>query len=150
LTIQLTPHGNPADQDLAVRPLVLVVHRSPTVRHAMLVTLDLDGFDVLVAGDGAEAAALLVEIRPRAVVVDLDAHDEHIGDLLGLLRSDGDTASVPVIDFGGNTRPLPLASAGAGGTHRVPRADSLMSLLTLLRQLATDRATVRGARHDAA
>jgi hypothetical protein len=50
VTSQTTPHGHPADQSIDHRPLVLVVHHSPTVRQALLVTLDLDGFEVLGTG----------------------------------------------------------------------------------------------------
>ncbi len=129
-----TPHGDPAEQSLDGRPLVFVVHRSPTVRQALLVTLDLDGFEVLVAADGAEASALLLEMRPRFVIADLAAADDHLDDFLRRLRTDVDTARVPVIDFGRNVR----ASSGTYLRADVPRADSLTSLLDLVRRVVDD------------
>jgi CheY-like chemotaxis protein len=125
----LTPHDHPAEQSLDDRPLVFVVHRSPTVRQALLVTLDLDGFEVLVAADGAEASALLLEMRPRFVIADLAASDEHLDDFLRRLRSDAETARTPVIDFGRNVR----AASGAPA-----HADSLSSLLDLVHRVVHD------------
>jgi CheY-like chemotaxis protein len=124
-----TPHGHPAEQSLDDRPLVLVVQRSPTVRQALLVTLDLDGFEVLVAADGAEASALLLEMRPRCVIADLAASDDHLDDFLRRLRSDVETARTPVIDFGRKVR----VSSGAPA-----HADSLTSLLDLVRRVVDD------------
>jgi PleD family two-component response regulator len=124
-----TPHGHPAEQSLDDRPLVLVVHRSPTVRQALLVTLDLDGFDVLVAADGAEASALLLEMRPRFVIADLAASDEHLDDFLRRLRSDVKTACIPVIDFGRNMR----VASGAPA-----QVDSLTWLLDRVHRVVHD------------
>ena len=136
MTSHSTPHGHPVEQNLDHRPLVLVVHRSPSVRQALLVTLDLDGFDVLVAADGAEASALLLEMRPHMVIADLGVADDHVAEFLGRLRADTATAHIPVIDFGQTLRRPSRADRADGTTDRIPRADSLSSLLDLLRRMA--------------
>jgi hypothetical protein len=125
-------HAARIDDDLDGRPLVLVVHRSPSVRHALFVTLDLDGFDVLVAADGAEATALVTELRPLAVVTDLSATDQHMDDFLRRLHDDAATARLPIVDFELNPRP----SSSVPTTRGVVSAGSLTTLLDLLRRLA--------------
>jgi len=145
VTSQTTPHGHPAELNIDHRPLVLVVHHSPTIRHALLVTLDLDGFDVLVAADCAEASALLAEMRPRIVVADLAARDEHADDFLGRLRSDVDTARVPIIDFGRPTRPPAADHDARDDARRTATADSIVALLDLLRLMSDDPVSTSGA-----
>jgi len=138
VTTQTTPHGHPAEQSIDHRPLVLVVHQSPTVRQALLVTLDLDGFEVLVAADCAEASALLAEMRPRIVVADLAARDEHADDFIGRLRSDVDTARVPIIDFGNPSRPPAAGRDARDDARRTVTADSIVALLDILRLMTDD------------
>ena len=55
---------------IASRPPVVVVHSRSTVRHALLVTLDLLGFDVTVAADEIEAVAAIQGVTPRALIVE--------------------------------------------------------------------------------
>jgi CheY-like chemotaxis protein len=138
VTTQTTPHGHAAEQSIDCRPLVLVVHQSPTVRQALLVTLDLDGFEVLVAADCAEASALLAEMRPHIVVADLAARDEHADDFLGRLRSDVDTAHVQIIDFGNPARPRAAGHDARDDARRIATADSIVALLDLLRLMTDD------------
>jgi CheY-like chemotaxis protein len=136
VTPHSTPHAHPIEQSLDHRPLVLVVHRSPSVRQALLVTLDLDGFEVLVAADGTEATALLLEMRPHMVIADLGVADDHVAEFVGRLRADTATAHIPVIDFGQTLRRQSPADRADDTTDRTPRADSLGSLLDLLRRVA--------------
>ena len=145
MTSLTTPHGHPAEQNIDHRPLVLVVHHSPTVRHALLVTLDLDGFDVIVAADCAEASALLAEMRPRIVVADLAARDEYVDDFLGRLRSDVDTARVPIIDFGRSARPQAADHSARDDARRTASADSVVALLDLLRRMSDDPVSTSGS-----
>ena len=55
---------------IAGRPLAVVVHSRSTVRHALLVTLDLLGFDVRVAADEVEAVVSIQGVTPRALIVE--------------------------------------------------------------------------------
>jgi len=50
---------------------LLVVDDDPSLREALALVLDLNGFDVTTAGDGREAIRMLVEAPPDAVVLDV-------------------------------------------------------------------------------
>src|ERR1700730_11747754 len=79
------------------RPIVLVIHSSPTVRQALFVTLDLDAFDVRVGGDVAEAIFRLGSDKPQAVIAELSAEDTAERDLVQRLRSVPATMHTPII-----------------------------------------------------
>jgi DNA-binding response OmpR family regulator len=92
------PYRNFAAGSLDSRPIVLVIHGSPTVRHALFVTLDLNGFDVRVVGDAAEAVIWLSDDRPHAMIVELSVVGRAgEGDLLQQLRSEAATRDTPLI-----------------------------------------------------
>jgi hypothetical protein len=70
--------------ELRDRPIALVVHVSPTMRRALLVTLDLDGFDVRAAGDAGEAL-LRLAVQRRITV-------GSSGSVEGRIRGNGECA----------------------------------------------------------
>lgn len=57
--------------DDAPRHRVLVVDDEPQVRATVREALTFEGYDVTEATNGAEALALLPEVRPAAIVLDL-------------------------------------------------------------------------------
>ena len=114
------------------RPIALVVHASPTVRHALFVTLDLDGFDVLVARDAAEAVVLLADEQPKVVVAELTAGGAGLGDLLRRLRSDATTMHIPVILISRDGATPPVRKWIEDGVQHVRLDDGVDRLLDLL------------------
>jgi CheY-like chemotaxis protein len=79
-------------------PRVLVVDDDPDVREALACALGDDGFDVLLARDGAEALdALWAGAAPRAIVLDLGMPRMSGWRFRDLQRRDPALARIPVV-----------------------------------------------------
>ena len=66
-------------------------------RSADLLELYLDGYQVVVARDGAEGLELARALRPRAVILDILLPRLDGWDLLARLKQDPATADIPVV-----------------------------------------------------
>jgi DNA-binding response OmpR family regulator len=73
---------------------VLVVDDEPMVREVLTQYLANDGFDVLEAGDGEEAIALITEHNPSMVLLDLMLPKRNGLEVLSFIRT---TSQLPVI-----------------------------------------------------
>ena len=113
--------------------LVLVVDSRPTVRQALLVTLDLLGFDVVVVDGEAEGLVVVDELRPRAVVVEgalWSGMQPFLADRV-LLR--GDLRRMPVVVLGECApRSRNADDARLLTVHHLPRAGDVNVLIRLL------------------
>jgi two-component system cell cycle response regulator len=107
--------GIPDDTD-SVSPRVLVVDDEPTVRTFLAVCLEMDGFEVLEAPDGASALELAKAARPQLVTIDLMMPDMDGWELSDRLRADEETAGVAQMII--SARPASEIERGAR-THRV-------------------------------
>lgn len=129
-----TPYRNFAAGSLDNRPIVLVVHGSPTVRHALFVTLDLDGFDVRVGGDAAEAIHRLADEKPHAVIAELTAEESWGRDLSQQLRSELATMHIPLILISRDSAVSPGREWSASGGRHVALEDGIDRLLDVLHE----------------
>lgn len=77
---------------------ILVIEDDPSLQHALSTLLRRDGFDVEVAGRGAEVPGLWATHRPDLAILDLGLPDVNGFDLLRDLRAEHD---VPVIVLSG-------------------------------------------------
>lgn len=75
---------------------VLVVDDNKVIRQLIRVNLELEGFEVVTAADGAECLEIVNQVRPD--VITLDAVMPRLGGLrtAELLRADARTCHVPV------------------------------------------------------
>lgn len=96
------------------RPVILVVDDSLTVRKVTARTLERNNLDVILARDGVEALGVLHEQRPDLVLTDIEMPRMDGFELLGAIRNDPQTRSVPVI----------MISSRTGQKHR-SRAEAL-------------------------
>lgn len=128
-------YGHPADPNVDGRPVVLVIHPSPTVRHALLVTLDLEGFDVVLTTECGEAAAVLAHTRPQAVIADLVAAECEQGDLLRSLQSGAGAADIPLIVFDQHPASSQPEDLGRNGVRYVHREAGVGRLLAVLHEM---------------
>ena len=76
---------------------VLVVDDSAVIRELISVNLSLEGFEVTVAGDGAAALALVSELRPDVITLDVVMPVLDGFETLAALRADPATAHIPVV-----------------------------------------------------
>ena len=79
------------------RGRVLVVDDAPAIRELIAVNLELEGYDVDRAGDGEEALALVARQRPDVITLDVMMPRLDGFSTIERLRSDPDTADIPVV-----------------------------------------------------
>jgi two-component system, cell cycle response regulator DivK len=79
------------------RQLVLLVDDDPHDREIYGSILCYNGFDVVCANDGQSGSRLARRVRPDLVLLDIGLPDLHGLDLCSALRTDTDTATIPVI-----------------------------------------------------
>jgi CheY-like chemotaxis protein len=87
-----------ADQPGASRQLrVLVVDDDEVIRQLITLNLELEGFEVHEASDGADALRKVVEIDPAVITLDVMMPNLDGWDAAARLRSDPATAHVKVV-----------------------------------------------------
>jgi CheY-like chemotaxis protein len=96
-----TDAGKPAVRSAAPRPTrVLIIDDEALVRAQLRRSLELRGFTVLEAADGAAGLAAVVETRPDLVILDLTMPELDGAEVLLRLRASG--SKVPVIVSSGH------------------------------------------------
>ncbi len=76
---------------------ILIVEDHPTMREAMRMVLEHEGFDIREASDGASALAMATEQPPTLMFLDLNIPGTSGSEVLKALKSNPATANVPVI-----------------------------------------------------
>ncbi|MGH2530514.1 MAG: response regulator [Actinomycetota bacterium] len=76
---------------------IMIVEDHPTMREAMRMVLEHEGFDIREAGDGQAALAMVRERPPDLLFLDLNIPGTSGAEVLRVLKSDPDTADVRVI-----------------------------------------------------
>jgi CheY-like chemotaxis protein len=85
-------------QESAASPLrVLVIDDEPAVRFVLRVILELNQYEVVEAGEGAEALAHLGEQRVDLVVTDFMMPVMDGGELIDRIRADPELADIPIL-----------------------------------------------------
>ena len=82
---------------LASEPCVLVVDDEPDAREMLREVIEMAGCSVLLAANGVEALTLLDEHRPCMIILDLMMPLMTGGEMVEVLRSRADLASLPVL-----------------------------------------------------
>jgi CheY-like chemotaxis protein len=76
---------------------VLVVDDDEVIRQLITLNLELEGFEVYEAVDGADALRKVAEVRPSVVTLDVMMPNLDGWDAAARLRSDPETADVKVV-----------------------------------------------------
>jgi two-component system, cell cycle response regulator DivK len=97
-----------------LRPLILLVEDQAELRHLYATQLTLSGFDVIEAGNGAEAITHTTERSPDVVLMDLSLPVVDGWEATRRLKSDQRTAHIPVVAL--------TAHDGSGELQRATRA----------------------------
>jgi CheY-like chemotaxis protein len=79
------------------RPLVLIVEDEPDLRRLYAEQLAFSGFDVIEAGNGADAIAHTTSWTPDVVLMDLSLPVVDGWEATRRLKADGRTAHIPVV-----------------------------------------------------
>ncbi|MGH7448475.1 MAG: response regulator [Longimicrobiales bacterium] len=96
-SIQQKDSEQTPEPDERERQLVLLVDDDPHDREIYGRILCYNGFDVVCADSGRTGIALARRIRPDVVLLDIGLPDLHGLDLCSSLRTEPDTAAIPVI-----------------------------------------------------
>jgi len=122
-----------------VSPTILIVDDDPLIRKLISTTLlDVTGFSLAEAGDGAEAVAVALRARPSIVFLDYDLPELDGPEACRRLRSDPTTADATIVMLtGADDEPARLRAAGAGADLFLTKPFSPLRLLRLVDDLAT-------------
>jgi DNA-binding response OmpR family regulator len=90
----VSPDATLAAQAIAI---VLIADDEPSMRLLVHTTIESDDYQVVEAGDGDEAWALIKEHRPSLVILDLQMPGKNGLEVLGLIRSDPELKGTRVI-----------------------------------------------------
>ncbi|MBI5833612.1 MAG: response regulator [Armatimonadetes bacterium] len=97
--------------------LILVVEDEHPVARLIQVNLESVGYEVRVAANGAEALAALAEQMPALVVLDVVMPRMDGFEVLRHLKSDPDTADLPVVMLTARSDEQSIFQGWAGGVH---------------------------------
>jgi DNA-binding response OmpR family regulator len=76
---------------------VLVVDDDPVIQKLLQVNFEMEGYDVVIAGDGEEGLAMAREERPDLVLLDVMMPKMNGLDVAAALRADALTDAIPII-----------------------------------------------------
>lgn len=120
---------------------VLVVDDEPAIRELIQQMLDIGGFHVQEAGDGAEALEKIDEEPPDAMILDVMMPDMDGITLCKMLRAQPETATLPIIMLSGKTQKEAIAEGLAAGANKyLCKPASFDELINGLNELLTTTA----------
>ena len=76
---------------------ILAVDDDPTIQQLLVVNLELEGYDVIVAGDGEEALERIRSDRPDAVLLDIMMPRMDGIEVCRAAKADPETADIPIV-----------------------------------------------------
>lgn len=103
------------DKLRGIRPVIMVVDDDTLARRMVELMLDPGSYDVLFAGDGGEALALLQRVRPDVILMDIRLPGQDGVALTQRLKTSPHLADIPVIMMTGDARRETLVSSMDAG-----------------------------------
>ena len=135
---ELRPQGDGKEQRLsgAEKKRVLVIDDDLPLRGMLAAALRQHGFQVLLAGDGAEGERALHIHNPDVVLLDLAMPDVNGWDFLQHLQETGHIGRIPVIVVSAHLRVEPQAILKMGASAILPKPFELEDLIGLIEHLS--------------
>ena len=118
------------------RKRILVIDDDLPLRGMLAAALRQHGFQVLLAGDGAEGQRALKLHNPHVILLDLAMPNVNGWDFLQRLQETGHLGSVPIIVVSAHLRVDPQAVLQMGVSAILPKPFNLHELLDLIDHLA--------------
>jgi CheY-like chemotaxis protein len=121
---------------------ILVVDDDPTILRLLQVNLEMEGHEVLTAGDGYEALEQLREGRPEVVLLDVMMPGLDGWQVCERIRADDDAdlAATPVVFLSARAQESDLArGTEVGADAYVTKPFDPLALIELVERLATER-----------
>jgi CheY-like chemotaxis protein len=118
------------------RPVVLVTEDVTDARELFQTFLQFEGFDVVLAANGAEAVERAQETQPDAIVMDLSMPVMDGFSAAEALRSDSRTRDIPVVALSGHVLPQHTEKAREAGCDTIlPKPCALNDVAAKIRTL---------------
>ena len=117
------------------RKRVLVIDDDLPLRGMLAAALRQHGFQVLLAGDGAEGQRALTIHNPDLILLDLAMPDVNGWDFLQRLQETGHLGKVPIIVVSAHVRVEPQALLQMGVSAILPKPFNLPDLLAVIEHL---------------
>jgi DNA-binding response OmpR family regulator len=118
------------------RKRVLVIDDDLPIRGMLAAALRQHGYQVLLAGDGAEGQRAMTIHHPNIVLLDLAMPDVNGWDFLQRLQETGHLGRIPIIVVSAHVRVEPQALLQMGVAAILPKPFNLADLLDLIGHLA--------------
>ena len=118
------------------RPVVLIAEDQQDLRQLYAEHLTMSGFDVIEAGNGAEAIDLIASLMPDVVLMDLSMPIVDGWEATKRLRADTRTAHIPVVALTAHDESGELERATSAGVNWfVPKPCPPDALITEVRRI---------------
>ncbi|HEV2952249.1 MAG TPA: response regulator [Actinomycetota bacterium] len=114
---------------------ILIVEDHPTMREAMRLVLEGEGFDIDEASDGAQALSAVREEPPDLVLLDMSIPGVSGPDVLGAVKSDPATSEVRVIVVTATGEEGRAAAMAGGADHYFTKPFSPIALLQAVEEV---------------
>ena len=114
---------------------VLVIDDDLPLRGMLAAALRQHGFQVLLAGDGAEGQRALTIHQPHVILLDLAMPNVNGWDFLQRLQETGHLGKVPIIVVSAHVRVEPQALLQMGVSAILPKPFNLPDLLDVIEHL---------------
>ncbi len=129
--------GRPKRKADVEKKRVLVIDDDLPLRGMLAAALRQHGFQVLLAGDGAEGQRALTIHNPDVVLLDLAMPDVNGWDFLQRLQETGHIGKVPIIVVSAHLRIDPQAVLQMGVSAILPKPFNLQELIELIEHLSS-------------
>jgi CheY-like chemotaxis protein len=114
---------------------ILIVEDHPTMREAMRLVLEREGFDIDEASDGDQALAAVQEGAPDLVLLDMSIPGTAGPDVLAAVKSDPATSEVRVIVVTATGEEGRAAAIAGGADHYFTKPFSPIALLQAVEEV---------------
>ena len=114
---------------------ILIVEDHPTMREAMRLVLEREGFDIDEASDGDQALAAVHEDAPDLVLLDMSIPGTAGPDVLAAVKSDPATSEVRVIVVTATGEEGRAAAMAGGADHYFTKPFSPIALLQAVEEV---------------
>ena len=121
-------------------PLIVVADDDPDIMLLVSSVLSKNGFEIVRATNGADALELVRSRRPDLAVLDISMPTRDGLDVLRAVRSDPETADLPVILLSARAQEADVKNGYAAGASKyVKKPFSPRDLVTAVRELLPDQ-----------
>jgi DNA-binding response OmpR family regulator len=94
---------------------LLVVDDDPVIQKLLQVNFEMEGYQVVLAGDGMEALEKAAEVHPDLILLDVMMPRMDGLEAAGRLKADAATASIPIIILSAKAQDADVKAGRASG-----------------------------------